>query len=402
MKILIVQNTDWIKRYPAQQHHLAEMLSLRGHEIRVIDYEILWRMDGRRKLYSRRRVFNNVHKTHNDARVTVIHAGIIRIPWLDYASLVFSQRREINRQMREFAPDVIVGMGGIFSYLAGKAAERNNLPFINYWIDVTHRLIPSKLLQPVGWIIEHGTLKMADKVLVINDKLRDYVTKIGAPPQRTQVLRAGIDNEQFSPKTSGSTVRKQYGFSEKDLVLFFMGWLYNFSGLKEVALELAQKGNRNIKLFIVGEGDAYDELQKIGEKYSLQDRIILTGKKPYEEIPAFIAASDICLLPAYPAEKIMHDIVPIKMYEYMAMKKPVIATRLPGVMKEFGKGNGVVYVERPEDAVGKALELAANGSLGELGSRARAFVERYGWKNITDEFERILEEAIKEKGEVKS
>ena len=63
------------------------------------------------------------------------------------------------------------------------------------------------------------------------------------------------------------------------------------------------------------------------------------------EMPAFIAASDICLLPAYPWEKTMQDIVPIKMYEYMAMKKPVIATRLPGVMKEFGEDNGVVYVE---------------------------------------------------------
>jgi len=397
MKVLIVQNTDWLKRYPAQQHHLAEMLSLRGHEIRVIDYEILWRTDGKRELYSRREVFNNVHKTHNDARVTVIHSGIIRIPWLDYTSLVFSHRREINRQIREFAPDVIVGMGGIFSYLAGKAAERNNLPFINYWIDVTHRLIPSKFLRPVGWIIEHGTLKMADQVLVINDELREYVIKIGAPPQRTQVLRAGINNEQFDPAVNGDAIRKQYGFSEKDIVLFFMGFLYNFSGLKEVASQLAQVKDDRLKLLVVGEGDAYDELQKIREKYNLEDGVILTGKKPYQEIPALIAASDICLLPAYRAERIMQDIVPIKMYEYMAMGKPVIATRLPGLVKEFGENNGVVYIDKTEDAVEKALELVAGGSLNEVGSKARCFVERCSWDNVSDEFEGILKEVIKDK-----
>jgi len=49
MKILIVQETDGLRRKPVHQHHLAEKLSLRGHEIRVIDYEILWRTQGKRR-----------------------------------------------------------------------------------------------------------------------------------------------------------------------------------------------------------------------------------------------------------------------------------------------------------------------------------------------------------------
>jgi len=43
MKILIIQDTDWIRRNPIQHTHLAERLAKRGHEIRVIDYEILWK-----------------------------------------------------------------------------------------------------------------------------------------------------------------------------------------------------------------------------------------------------------------------------------------------------------------------------------------------------------------------
>ena len=46
-------------------------------------------------------------------------------------------------------------------------------------------------------------------------------------------------------------------------------------------------------------------------------------------------------------------------------------------MKEFGEDNGVVYTDRPEDTVEKAMELVASGSLNELGSRARRFVEPY-------------------------
>jgi glycosyltransferase involved in cell wall biosynthesis len=397
MKILLVQESDWLKKGPHQQHQLADRLSLRGHQIRAIDYEILWRTQGKRGLYSRRQVFNNIAKSCHGAKVTVIRPGIVKVPSLDYASLVFTHRKEIERQIREFSPDVIIGFSILNSYLVAKAARRNAIPFIYYWIDVLHRLIPFKPFQPLGRILEGKTLQQADKVLVINDKLKDYVTKIGASAKRTQVLRAGIDIEQFNPQQNGSPVRKQYGLKKNDLVLFFMGWLYNFSGLKEVALQVAETKDDRLKLLVVGEGDAYDELRQIKQKYNLKQRLILTGKKPYQQMPAFIAASDICLLPAYPDEKIMQDIVPIKMYEYMAMAKPVVSTRLPGVIREFGEGNGVVYVSQPEDAIKKASQLTRDGSQKRLGARARRFVEQYSWDNITDEFEKILKEVVKGK-----
>jgi len=140
----------------------------------------------------------------------------------------------------------------------------------------------------------------------------------------------------------------------------------------------------------VGEGDAFDDLQRIREEYHLDDRIILTGKQPYESIPAFIASSDICLLPAYNNE-VMHDIVPIKLYEYMAMGKPVITTKLPGVIAEFGEGHGVVYVDKPEDSLWKAVELIESGMIGEYGPVAQGFVENCGWGDLVDEFEGRLE-----------
>jgi len=394
VRILLVQDTDWLLRGPHQQHHLIERLSLKGHEVRVIDYELLWRTQGKKELRSKRQVFDNVSRFYDGAKLTLIRPGIVKLPWLDYVSSIFSYRREIHHQTKDFCPDVIIGFGILSTYLAMRAARKNCIPFVYYWIDVLHRLIPFKPFHPIAKSLESKTLRQADKVLVINERLKDYVKELGAPPERTQIISAGIDLERFDLVIKGDAIRQQYGLTREDTVLFFMGWLYQFSGLKEVTSRLAQIDNRNLKLLIVGEGDAYETLQQIREKHSLKDRIILTGKRPYEEIPSFIAASDICLLPAYPDEKIMQDIVPIKMYEYMAMKKPVIATRLPGVMKEFGEDNGVVYVDKPEDAVTKAMELVQSGKIQELGQKARTFVERYSWDNITDEFEKILKETV--------
>ena len=181
-----------------------------------------------------------------------------------------------------------------------------------------------------------------------------------------------------------------------DIVLFFMGWLYNFSGLKEVALELARSRDRfpKLKLLIVGDGDAFPDLQRIRDENHLGDKLILTGKQPYEKVPEFIAASDICILPADPKEKIMQDIVPIKMYEYMALGKPVISTMLPGIMREFGEGNGVLYVETPEMVPETAYTLATNGSIKNHGNSARMYVQDLDWDTITDTFEKFLWDVV--------
>ena len=396
MKILLIQTTNWIRRFPVEQHHLAEKLSLRGHEIRVIDFDVLWRAESKRGFYSKRKIFDDVSKIYDGAKVTVVRPPFLKIPLLDYISLAFSYKKEITRQIKEISPHVIIGIGVLGSYLAGKAATRNSLPFVFYWIDVAHLLIPFKPLQPLGWILERSTLKMADMVLTISDKLRDYVIRMGAPSERTKVLKVGVNVELFSPISNGHNVRKQYDLKEQDVSLLFIGRIYPFSGLKEIALRLTEVEDHNLKLLIVGDGEVYAELQNLRERPDLRSKVILTGEKPYHELPSFVAASDICLLPFHNTG-VTKDIIPTKMYEYMAMGKPVISTRLPGIVSEFGEDNGVVYVDRPEDTVGKAIELAQSGRLGELGAKARRFANRHSWDGITDELEEILKKAIDEK-----
>ena len=182
--------------------------------------------------------------------------------------------------------------------------------------------------------------------------------------------------------------------SEDETVLFFMGWLYDFSGIREVAYSLVNhEGSSMIKLLILGRGDLYEELLVLKQK-KLDDKLILVDWQPYEKVPNYIAASDICLLPALNNE-VMRNIVPIKLYEYMACGKPVITTSLPGIMGEFGHDNGVIYVNRPEEVVSKTVELTRNRKrLREIGLRAAEYVQRKSWQNITGQFESHLENVL--------
>ena len=89
----------------------------------------------------------------------------------------------------------------------------------------------------------------------------------------------------------------------------------------------------------------------------------------------------------------MKDIVPIKMYEYLAMYKPVISTKLPGVMMEFGKDNGVIYVDHAREVINKVLSIDEE-ELKVHKNRAKTFIEKYDWNEIIIQFEKILDELI--------
>src|SRR4030042_2367778 len=124
MKILFLQDTDWIKRNPHQQVHLAERMVQRGHEVRVIDYEILWHDEKKRELLSKKKVLS-ASKVFSDVKITVIRPPILKILLLDYISMLFTYSREIKHQIKEFKPDVILSMDLLTAFLAYPLARRH-------------------------------------------------------------------------------------------------------------------------------------------------------------------------------------------------------------------------------------------------------------------------------------
>ena len=366
-------------------------MAQRGHEVHVVDFEIGWRKQTSADIIAPRKVLTPPPKVIQGSGITVVRPVMVRLPALEYATLVVTHRREIRREIQEFQPDVVLGFGLLNAFVGIRLARRAGIPFLYYLIDELHRLVPQRAFRGLARIVEQSNVRRASAVLSINQALRDYALEMGASPERANILPAGVDLAQYSSAQDGSAVRKRHGLEPEDLVLFFMGWVYPFSGLREVAESLAAGDGREAraKLLVVGKGESWDGLARLATERGVEDRIKMVGFRPYTEMPSFLSAADVCLLPAYKTET-MRNIVPIKMYEYLAAGKPVIATRLPGLVKEFGKGHGVVYVDGPSQVVPKAAELARAGVLGQLGQRGRAFVSKNDWEKITNTFEGYL------------
>jgi len=371
-------------------------MAQRGHEVRVIDFEIGWRERSAEQRIAPRRVFDDVHKVCVDVSITVVRPAFIRLPVLDYVSSAISHSFEIRRQIREFRPDVVVGLGILNGFTGIWLTRRRGIPFVYYLIDTLHRLVPEPAFRGLSKVLEESNLHRSSIVLSINQSLHDYALALGAREVRSNVLHAGVDLTLYDT-ADGRGVRSALGLAEEDLVLFFMGWMYPFSGLVEVAQAILRGGmsTSNLRLLVVGKGPVWDRLQALRTEGEGGNRIIALEWLPYARIPAYVAASDICLLAAL-RDQVMQDIVPIKMYEYMAAAKPVLATRLPGLVREFGGEHGVVFVDGPEQVVPRALRLAREGLLAQLGAQARAFVSGDDWHVIADAFEDYLKGLVEQ------
>ena len=133
MNLLILQETDWIKRGPHQQHHLMDRMALRGHKIRVIDHEFLWKDDLEKKIITGRTEIRGAYKIFKDADITLIRPGMIKIPGLDYASILYYHNKEIRKQITEFKPDVIIAFGILNAYLGTRQGHSN---ITQLWVKV--------------------------------------------------------------------------------------------------------------------------------------------------------------------------------------------------------------------------------------------------------------------------
>lgn len=393
VNIVVVQETDWIRRGPHQQHHLFERLSRRGHTVTVLDYPILRPHWPREPLWSRMQIVENAARLYDDAAIRLVTPATLGFKPLARISSMFSHYAALRRIIHQHQPDLIVSYALSTGLPALRLARRYQIPFVFHVIDALHAIVPSRALQPIAHRVERWLFSQSNRVVLINEHLRDYAIGMGAQVERTHVLRTGVDLGRIHPTMPDDParlrVRADLGFQPGDLVLFFMGWLYDFSGVREVARTLVD-APPHVRLLVVGDGDDYDVLCRLRDEH-LGPRLVLTGRVPYDRIPAYLAAADVPLLPFHTVPATRH-IVPIKLYEYMASGKPVISAPLPGVQRDIGTGNGVIYAPAEEQAA-TALRSYPDGA--KLGHQARAFVEaNCDWATITDQFESLLIQTV--------
>ncbi len=388
MRITVVQETDWLKRGPHQQHHFFERLAARGHAITVLDFEILYEPFPRAPLIAPRQTHLNVRRTLTLSNgVTVIRPFTIRLPLIARPISLITFYAELIQSSR---PDVIVNYALSTGLPALIAARQRKTPFLFHVIDSLYTLVPFPVLRPLAQIFERGLLRAADRTLYINEELRQYGINMGAKEMSARTIRTGVDLQRFGSGVETASLRTRLGLKSDDVILLFIGWLYDHVGVDTVMRTLPHLP-ANVKLLVVGEGEGESQLKALHQELNLGERMIFAGSQPYDAMPQFMALADVCLL-YFNLTPMTRHIVPIKIYEYMASGKPVLASPLPAVMRDVPPNNGVLYIPQTEllNELNRLLDASYRQT---LSTQSRKFVEENcDWEKLTDEFEALLME----------
>jgi glycosyltransferase involved in cell wall biosynthesis len=229
--------------------------------------------------------------------------------------------------------------------------------------------------------LEAALFGMADHVMVVSEPLRRYYLDYGLEPARISVVPNGVDIAAFSPDRSAARVRTQYGLSGK-IVIGFVGSFAPWHGLDGLVQALREGLRRDpglrdkLALLLVGKRSGRRPLPAIEGVQT-----IVTGKVPHAGIPDYLAAMDIIAAPYPPIEPFYFS--PLKVYEGMAMGKPVVASGQGQINDLIAHGsNGLLYAPGdPADLLRQLLRLIENPDLrADLGRKARRTIaQTYTW-----------------------
>ncbi len=389
MRVLVVHEVNYLTKIIYEFQILPEMLSILGHEVAVIDYDDTWASspNGNRQQLSTQ-IYTSVHRAYPEANVTVIRPGMIRLPALSRISAAITSGMEINRWLAKHPVDAVLLYGlptvGVQTLLA---AHAHSVPVMFRSIDVINQLVPWSVLVPPTRLLESFLYKRVDAIASVTMHLKKHIHSYGVPERRVRVLPSGVDAEMFSPGPRNDVLMSQWGIAPGNPMILFMGTIYRFSGLDRVIEDFPRLLSRHpdAKLLVVGCGEDEERLKKLTSEAGLSKSVIFGGLQPYAALPDIIRSSDVCINP-FELNGITRDILPTKLFQYLACGKPVVATSLPGTLPFLeGERHGMIYVELPDfvRAVGDLLDSPARRT--QLGKHGIAVCQgTYDWKRIAE------------------
>lgn len=403
MNVLFVHEVDWQKKVVFDFHSLAESLSILSNQVYVIDYESLWSKDNPFDFGSMKtKEINNAARVHPGAVIHLRHPGFIKIPVLSRLSSGLTQYLEIQKTIIEKNINAIVLYGVATNGLqTTHLAKKFNIPVIFRAIDILYQLVPYPTLRPVVKWLEKKVYSQVDLLLPHTSKEIAYLVTMEAEEAKIKLLAMPVETNLFCPLPDSAKFRQKCGLRKNDQVILFQGTLYNFSGLDQFLRQfpLLLKQIPNAKLLLVGDGAQRPMLERIVAELDLQEQVIITGLQPFQVMPNFINLATICINP-FLINDITKDIFPGKVPQYLACSKPVISTRLPGLMSVIaGENQGIVYVDSIHEMIKEAVALLSSTERRQrLGQAGLKYVQQvHNCEKIARQLETILKDVIKEK-----
>ncbi|MDY6782475.1 MAG: glycosyltransferase family 4 protein [Cyanobacteriota bacterium] len=217
---------------------------------------------------------------------------------------------------------------------------------------------------------------------------REYIDR-GLPEDKVLVENNAVDLKIFSPYLDQETARQKVNFPQNQPVLVYAGHLYEKKGISTI-LKLAQLLPK-YQFVLVGGWN--EDIQKIKERCDSEKikNIQLVGHVPQAKLATYLYAAHILLLPS------QKDASPLKLFEYMTAKRPIVASAIPPVMKVLQNERNALLAEVDNPtSFKKAIQKILDDSFLSQSISQKAFqdVQKHTWEQRADKILRFVLERL--------
>jgi len=308
---------------------------------------------------------------HNLKFVPIVNPGI------PFERLIFTKHayQKVLEKLKSDSFDIVHDRGYIFAGSGVQAASESGVKSILQVDDNWMRSELSATKMARLWPYHEKAIRscrrqieLADGGFTVSSILRDQISLWNKKAKNFSVIQNGYEDDRFNLNVEPLGIKKKLGLNGKLAV--FVGALGPWHGIEE----LGQIAKKNPSINVVVAGGGY------GEKMPDADNLHMIGRLNRDEVPRLLVEADIGLAP-YP--NVDYGFSPLKIYEYMGCKLPVVATLLPSV-EEATQGHALLV--RPGQMADAISRIIDNDKLlNELAESAFAYASKERTWSVTIE-----------------
>ncbi|MCB9233625.1 MAG: glycosyltransferase family 4 protein [Bacteroidia bacterium] len=288
----------------------------------------------------------------------------------DLRLLSFDQQAKaaLRREIERFKPDFIYERAN-YAQVSGVevASERGIFHVLEVnapYVAERQHLQGKSLYLAKAKALEKQQLTRTSKVIVVSGPLREYYTlRHGIPKNRFLVMPNCVNPDSVRPLEEVTrSIREKYQLEGK-WVVGFVGSVQPWHGVDILIRAFAEFGQHQpeARLLIVGDGWDVPNLKELSRQMGLAERVIFTGNVPFREVFSYMEIMDVTVL-----AKTAWYCSPVKIFEYGAMSRPVIAMDTESVREVMvDQQDGLLIPAKPESLSQALDKLAENQEFAE-------------------------------------